>query len=94
MFIKRYLFLFQCYLEIKEINVIPHEVTSIFSDGNIDLSGQTLLPHHIMSLTVFMIRSTTQWKFLNLNACSIGCNGMDILVNFLMHFQEKSLVIS
>ena len=93
MLVKRYLFLFQCYLEIK-INVIPQKVISIFSDGNIDLSGQTLLPHHIMSLTVFMMRSTTQWKLLNLNACSIGCNGMDILVNFLMHFQEKSLVIN
>ena len=92
--VKRYLFLFQCYLEIKEINVIPQKVISIFSDGNIDLSGQTLLPHHVMSLTVFMMRSTTQWKSLNLNACSIDCNGMDILVNFFMHFQEKSLVIN
>ena len=94
MLVKKYLFLFQCYLEIKETNFIPKEITSVFSDGNIDLHGQTLLPHHIMSLTVFMMRSTTQWKSLNLNACSIGCNDIDILENFFTDFQERLKYIS
>ena len=93
MHVKKYLFLFQCYLEIKETNFMPKEITSIFSDGNIDLRGQTLLPHHIMSLTVFMMRSTTQWKSLNLNACCIGCNGMDILENFFTDFQERLITL-
>ena len=92
-FAKKKLFLFQCYLELKEIDIIPEVVTSIFNDGNIDLSGQALLPHHIMSLTVFMMRSTTQWKYLNLNSCFIGCNGMNILKNLFINFQEKIMTI-
>ena len=93
MLVKKYLFLFQCYLEIKDTNFIPNEITSIFSDGNIDLRGQTLLPHHIMSLTVFMMRSTTQWKSLNLNHCFIGYNGMKILENFFTDFQERLVTL-
>ena len=92
-FVKKYLFLFQCYLELKEIDIIPVVIMSIFNDGNIDLSGQALLPHHIMSLTVFMMRSTTQWKSLNLNSCFIGCNGISILKNLFINFQEKIMTI-
>ena len=92
-FVKKYLFLFQCYLELKEIDLIPKVIISIFNDGIIDLSGQALLPHHIMSLTVFMMRSTTQWKSLNLNSCFIGCNGMSILKNLFINFQEQIMTI-
>ena len=92
-FAKKYLFLFQCYLELKEFDLIPKVIISIFNDGIIDLSGQALLPHHIMSLTVFMMRSTTQWKSLNLNSCFIGCNGMSILKNLFINFQEQIMTI-
>ena len=87
------LFLFQCYLEGKDANLMPEAITSIFSDGNINLSKVTLLPHHIMSLTVFMMRSTTQWKSLNLNCCSIGSNGMSILARFFVDFKERVVTI-
>ena len=87
------LFLFQCYLEGKDANLMPEAITSIFSDGNINLSKVTLLPHHIMSLTVFMMRSTTQWKSLNLNGCSIGSNGMSILAKFFVDFKERVVTI-
>ena len=90
--VKRHLFLFQCYLERKD-NFLPKALTSIFSDGNIDLSNVTLLPHHIMSLTVFMMRSTTQWKSLNLNNCSMGSNAMSILANFYVDFKERVVTI-
>ena len=92
-FVKKYLFLFQCYLELKEIDLIPKVIISIFNDSIIDLSGQALLPHHIMSLTVFMMRSTTQWKSLNLNSCFIGYNGMSILKNLFINFQEQIMTI-
>ena len=87
------LFLFQCYLEGKDDNLMPEAITSIFSDGNINLSKVTLLPHHIMSLTVFMMRSTTQWKSLNLNSCSICSNGMSILAKFFVDFKERVVTI-
>ena len=93
MLVKWYLFLFQCYLEIKETDIISKEIASMFSDGNVDLSAQTLLPHHIMSLTVFMMRSTTHWKSLNLNSCLIGSNGISILVNFFSDFRERFVTL-
>ena len=87
------LFLFQCYLEGKDANLIFKAISSIFSDGNINLSHVTLLPHHIMSLTMFMMRSTTQWKFLNLNNCFIGSTGMSILAKFFVDFKERVVTI-
>ena len=87
------LFLFQCYLEGKDTNLMPEAITSIFSDGHINLSKVTLLPHHIMSLTVFMMRSTTQWKSLNLNCCSISSNSMSILTKFFVDFKERVVTI-
>ena len=90
---RKNLFLFQCCLEGKDDNLITKAITTIFSDGNINLSKVTLLPHHIMSLTVFMMRSTTQWKSLNLYSCSIGNNGMSILAKFLKEFKERVITI-
>ena len=92
-FARKCLFIFQCYLELKQVNLMPKVVSSIFSDGNINLSRQTLLPHHITSLTVFMTRSTTQYTSLNLNDCYIGCDGMSILANHFTNFQEKVLTL-
>ena len=95
--VRENLLLFQCYLEGlegKNANLIPEAITSIFSDGNINLSHVTLLPRHITSLTVFMMRSTTQWKTLNLNSCSIGyCDGMSILAKFFVDFKERVVTI-
>ena len=90
---RKSLFIFQCYLEGKNLKLIPEGITAIFSDGNINLSKVTLLPHHIMSLTVFMMRSTTQWKSLNLDSCSIGNKGMSILAKFFMDFKEMTITI-
>ena len=90
---RNYLFLFQCFLEGNDVDLIPQVITNIFSDGKIDLSKVTLLPHHVMSLTFFMMRSTIQWKSLNLNGCSIDCNSMNILANFFKEFQEKVITI-
>ena len=90
---RRNLFLFQCYLEQKDDNLISKALTFNFRGGNINLSKVTLLPHHIMSLTAFMIRSTTQWKSLNLDSCYIGNNGMSILANFFVDFKKVTNTI-
>ena len=85
---KHYLHLFQCCLEEKNSDIIPPAITSIFSDGHINLRGLTLLPHHVVSLTYFMMRSATKWKTLNLNLCNIGNNGMSILFKHSMDCKE------
>ena len=89
LFAMKYLFLFQCYLELENTDLIPKVITSIFSDGNIDLHGQTLLPHNVMSLTVFMSKFITRWKSLNLRRCSINSNSLNILTQFFKNFKEQ-----
>ena len=83
------LFVFQCYLEGKDMNMIPTEIISAFGDGNIDLNNITLLPHDVMSLIVFMMNSPTKWKSLNLSKCSIGCKGISNFTKFFTDFKEK-----
>ena len=82
------LFIFSCYLEGKDLSKIPRAVTSTFSDGDIDLSNVTLLPHSIMSLISFMMESSTEWKSLNLSGCYIGFEEIGNLTNFFIDFKE------
>ena len=83
------LFLFQCFLERRDLNTIPNAVTSMFSDGNVDLSGVHLLPHHVMSLIIFMTKSSTKWKSLNLERCLIEYKGIGILATFFSDFNKE-----
>ena len=69
---KKCLHLFHCYMEAKGDAEIPRAISSIFSDGKINLAGVTLLPHHVASLLFFLCASSTQqWKSLELNKCNI-----------------------
>ena len=83
------LFIFNCYLEGKGLGKIPRAVTSTFSDGDIDLSNVTLLPHSTMSLVNFMMKSPTEWKSLKLNGCYLGFKGISNLTNFFIDFKEE-----
>ena len=83
------LFIFNCYLEGKDLNKIPRAVISTFSDGDIDLSNVRLLPHNIVSLISFMMKSSTEWKSLNLSRCFIGFEEIGNLTNFFTNFKEK-----
>ena len=91
--IKKYLHLFQCYLEAKDCNnnEIPQMLSSIFHDGCVDFYGMTsLLPNHVTSLTNYMIKASIKWKSINLRACNIRDDGMRILQHFLINFQYKA----
>ena len=65
------LFIFQCFLETKKTisDDLNRIITAVFSDGNIDLSNIILSPHHVTSLIIFMMKSFTKWKSLNLSGC-------------------------
>ena len=68
----RYLHLFQCYMEAKTATEMPKEVSTIFSNANINFTDITLLPHHVTSLLIFMFAySTQQWKSFVLNKCNL-----------------------
>ena len=76
------LHLFQCYTEDKSNVEIPNIITSMFNDGKIKFN-ETLLPHHILSLTVFLSHLKVRLSALELNNCHLGDNGMNILKQFI-----------
>ena len=76
------LHLFQCYSEDKGNVKIPVVITSMFKDGKIKFN-ETLLPHHISSLTVFLSHVKVHLSALELNKCHLGDNGMNILKHFI-----------
>ena len=94
--IKECLHLFQCYLEAKDakLDEMPEVISSIFNDGNISFYGLTsLLPNHVTSLTYYMMKSRVKWKSINLRACNICDDGMRILQQFFINFQDKATLI-
>ena len=85
----KYLHLFQCYAEAKS-NIIPEEISSIFSSGIIKFTGTTLLPHHISSLMLFMSASSMQqWISLELQNCNLRNIGMDSLLEYVIKNEEN-----
>jgi len=60
------LYLYQCYMESKS-NTMPHSLSSIFTDGDIMLSGKPLSPQHVLSVMCYMCASQSQnWKTFKL----------------------------
>ena len=80
---RKCLHLFHCYIEAK-CNEIPEAVSFIFSGGNIQLTGITLLPHHISSLVFFMFASKQQWRTLDLHNCNLRGIGMNTLLEHVI----------
>ena len=86
---RKCLHLLQCYMEADCTN-FPHNISSIFSDGNIKLTGVTLLPHHILSLVFFMSASTTQHlRTLDLGNCNLRSIGMNSLLGYVNKDKEN-----
>ena len=81
------LLIFQCYLEAKHTK-IPDHISSIFGDGNIEMHIN-MEPHNVASLVNFILKSTTQFKSLNLSKCWICDEGMSILHDFLTEHKDK-----
>ena len=72
------LFLFQCFHEAQD-DVLFEFFLDSFDDGVIDISYQSLLPHHVVSLGFFLSRSHRKWESLHLDYCKIGDHGIGIL---------------
>ena len=86
----KYLHLFQCYMEAKINTDMPPIISYIFNNGIIDLSGITLLPHHISSLLSFMSASSVQhWKSLELKSCNLHQTEMYNLMQHTINNKEK-----
>ena len=72
------LYLFQCFQEAQN-NVLCEVLLKSFDDGVIDISNHSLLPHQVMSLGFFLLRSHRKWEKLNLDSCNIRNHGINIL---------------
>ena len=66
------LHLFQCFSEAENDDMCQY-VGQLLQNGKIDLNGQTLSAVNILTLALFLDRSSTKhWKMLNLGKCSLG----------------------
>ena len=83
------LHLFQCYMEATSTEEMPKEISSIFTNNEIALSGVTLLPHHISSLIFFMSASSMQWRILKLGNCNLGDVGINNLLEHIMKSHQN-----
>ena len=76
------LHLFQCFQEAQD-DKLCDILSKSFDSGEIDLSDYSLLPHQLVSLGFFLSRSHRKWKELNLERCSIGDHGINLLHRYL-----------
>ena len=76
------LYLFQCFQEAQD-NELCEVLSKSFDSGKIDISGNRLLPHQVVSLGFFLSRSHRNWKELNMQRCHIGDHGMSIIHQYL-----------
>ena len=76
------LYLFQCFQEAQD-NKLCEILSRSFNSGVINISGQSLLPHQVVSLGFFLSRSHSKWNELNLCNCHIGDHGMNIIHQYL-----------
>ena len=86
---RKCLYLFQCFMEAKS-NKLPQQISSIFCNGDIQLAGMTLLPHHVSSLIFFMCASTMQqWRTLDLENCNLRSVGMNSLLEHVIKSKDN-----
>ena len=81
----KYLHLFQCYMEANAKSRIPKAVSSVFNNGNINLTGITLLSYHVTSLLYFMSASVQQWKRLKLSNCKLQRGEMYNIMQYIIN---------
>lgn len=74
---KNKLFAFQCYLEARNVDKVPKNISSVFEDGIVE-EKEPLEPYNIVALVNFTLKSNTQFKSLNLSKCRITDEGLTV----------------
>ena len=88
------LHLFQCFKEANDADMYKTVGESLEND-QIDLSGKTLLPKHVITLAYFLVQSckyTSSWDKLNLSNCNLHDITCFMLLRAL-NFQESRICI-
>ena len=83
------LHLFQCFMETKNETMCT-TVSESMQNKQVDLSGETLLPNHVVTLGFFLTQSyILDWERLDLSNCNIQDVGCRILWKELANMQSK-----
>ena len=88
------LYLFQCFKEANDTDMY-RKVGELLQNNQIDLSGKTLLPKHVITLAFFLVQSrkyTSSWDKLDVS----NCNMHDITCFMLLralNYQEARICI-
>ena len=89
---RKCLHLFQCFMEAKSAE-IPKEISSILYNNEINFQGLQLLPHHILSLTLYLSKYSMQLETFNFRDCHMGDVGMSILEHYFTTNPNKASTI-
>ena len=76
------LYLFQCFQEAQDSKLCEILAKS-FDSGAINISGNSLLAHQVVSLGFFLSRSHRKWWELALRRCNLRDHGMGIIHRYL-----------
>ena len=88
------LHLFQCFKEANDTDMYK-KVGELLQNNQIDLSGKTLLPQHVITLAFFLVQSrkyTSSWDKLDLSNCNLHDMTCFMLLRTL-NYQEARLCI-
>jgi len=81
------LYLFQCFQEAQD-DMLCTILSKAFNTDKISLQGNHFIPHQVVSLGFFLIKSNKSWEELNLYSCHIGDHGINLLHRYL--YGDKS----
>ena len=84
------LYLFQCFNEAQD-NTLCEFLSKLFDSGVINIGHNRLLPHQVVCLGVFLLKSLRQWNKLNVNMCHIGDHGLSILHQYLCGINKQKV---
>ena len=88
------LHLFQCFKEANDTDMY-RKVGELLENDQIDLSGKTLLPKHVITLAFFLVQSckyTSSWDKLDLSSCNMHDITCFMLLRAL-NYQEARICI-
>ena len=86
------LYLFQCFQEAQD-DELCEILSKSFDNGIINIGSKRLLPHQVVSLGFFLLKSHGNWKELSLYECYIGDHGMNIVHQYLCKDKQEIVKI-
>ena len=75
--------LFQCFQEAQDNIICKILSKALLDNKKISFHGNRLLPHEVVSLGCFLVKSCRKWNEVDLWECHIGDHGFNLLHHYL-----------